>query len=64
MSREYQTRRYNVVLVDGSYAVRNLYGRVYRNGLTFGEACALADLYQGDDDHNDAEEAACAREDM
>jgi hypothetical protein len=58
----YQTDRYTVVLINGAYAVQNIHGKVYRDRLTFGEACALADLYQGDDDYNDAEERQCARE--
>jgi len=56
-SNHYQTARYDVVPEGGAFAVRNLHGRVYRGGMTFVEACALADLYQDEDDH----EAAIAR---
>lgn len=53
----YQTMRYDVFMKEGSFGVRNLYGRVYRTGLTFGEACLLADLYQDEDDSEAAREA-------
>ena len=47
---EYETPRYNVMLVNGAYQVSNLSGKVYRTCLTRGEAIALAEQYQAADD--------------
>ncbi len=57
MMPEYRTRNYDVYQNgDGTYTVMNLYGRDYGHRLSFAEACEVADLYQGDDDHERAEE--------
>lgn len=64
----YQTNRYSVTREpagDGTlYVVTNLAGKVVsRHPMAYTAACQLADLYQGDDDAEAAEERLCARMD-
>jgi hypothetical protein len=61
----YQTRSYNVTREragDGTlYVVTNLSGKVLRGPMALSAAREVADLYQGDDDTDAAQERACAR---
>jgi hypothetical protein len=58
MNRTYQTARYEVRNIEETkdWAVTDLRGKCLRSCPTFESACELADLYQADDDYEEARE--------